>query len=77
MGVDVSMFENDIKIEDRAYTVTYIGTLAKSRRIDLMVDAIKLLQSKIRAIRFSYLGESTNQNDNIEIRKYVEIEFKG
>lgn len=72
MGVDVSMFENDIKIEDRAYTVTYIGTLAKSRRIDLMVDAINCYNQKYGPLDFHIWGESTNQNDNIEIRKYVE-----
>jgi glycosyltransferase involved in cell wall biosynthesis len=72
MGVDVSMFENNNKIEDRIYDVTYIGTLAKSRRIDLMVDAINSYNQKYGQLNFHIWGESTNHNDNIDIRKYVE-----
>lgn len=72
MGVDVSMFENNNKIEDRIYDVTYIGTLAKSRRIDLMVDGINCYNQKYGQLNFHIWGESTNQNDNIDIRKYVE-----
>ena len=43
-----------------------------------MVDAINCYNQKYGPLDFHIWGESTNQNDNIEIRKYVEkLNLKG
>lgn len=72
LGIETSEFQRDfLPFSQRKFDVIYIGTLSKTRRIDIIVDAIKLYKEKYGDICLQIWGSSTNERDNQELEKYI------
>lgn len=71
LGVAVADFDNIVPYADRQFDVVYIGTLAKSRRIDVLIDAVKIHNSKFEPVTLHVWGASHDPKDDAELKLYA------
>jgi glycosyltransferase involved in cell wall biosynthesis len=71
LGVAVSDFDDIKPYLIRKYDVVYIGTLASSRRIDIMIDAIKIHNEKYTPVKFHIWGASHNPKDDAALKAHA------
>ncbi|OYQ32117.1 hypothetical protein CHU92_14675 [Flavobacterium cyanobacteriorum] len=71
MGIEVSEFEDIIPYNQKQLDVTYIGTLAKSRRVDIIIDAVKLYNDTYGPLKLHIWGQSHDKQDDIDLKAHT------
>ncbi len=71
LGVNVDEFNDVIPWRERRHDLVYIGTLAKSRKIDVLIDAVKIYNNTFGKIKLHIWGASHDKADDIYLRHYA------
>ncbi len=71
LGVHEADFRESKSLEERDVDLIYIGTFAKSRQLNIVVDAINSYQQKYGSINVVFLGGSHNQEDDQMLENYA------
>jgi glycosyltransferase involved in cell wall biosynthesis len=66
--LDFTVYQN---WNSRTFQLTYVGTLAKSRNIQMIIDAVKVYKHKWGDIKLHIWGASHDHKDDIEIKQYA------
>lgn len=72
LGVEVGDFENPKPYAERSHDVVYIGTLAGSRRVDVMIDAVKIYNEKYGPLVLDIWGASHNPQDDENLKQHAQ-----
>ncbi len=71
LGIHTGEFDAIIPWRHRNYDLVYVGTLARSRRIDVLIDAVRRYNEKYGPVTLNIWGGSHDQVDEDYLRAYA------
>lgn len=71
LGIEVGDFKDSKPYNQRNYEVVYIGTLAASRKVDVIIDAIRIYNEKYGNLEMHIWGGSHNKQDDIFVKNHA------
>ncbi len=71
LGILKEDFENPLEYESRPTDVVYIGTLAASRRLNIVIDAVEIYNRHYGHLMLKIWGASHNPEDDLKLKEYV------
>lgn len=60
--------ESKVKLEEKVFSIIFVGRLVKEKGLFMAIDAIKILKEKLLNVKFYLVGKGNLEN---ELKKYV------
>jgi len=72
LGISVEEFSSPLPYNARPIDVVYIGTLAKVRRLEVVIDAIRIYNQRYGPLSLKIYGASYDPRDERNLKDYIQ-----